>query len=200
MDTISDVNNLGMPPWIAVPFCQGLDCRFERDGHIFLVWTEAWKFQSIIALVPQHGEGENSKRSVVKETILVDNPQNWREKHEKRDKQKNCLFMSLFCSASLPDQHASLDFPYICSMIRKTCWWYIDCRAQKTHGQPLFSCARGGHASYWVNIEIKHGRLDIKSRQPEQDLPFGKQDLPHKNGHGLPTSRLLVTLCCARIS
>ena len=47
-DTISDVNNLGMPPWIVLPFCQGLDCRFERDGHIFLVWTEAWNFRALL--------------------------------------------------------------------------------------------------------------------------------------------------------
>ena len=39
LDTISDVNNLGMPPCIVLPFCQGLDCRFERGNRIFLVWT-----------------------------------------------------------------------------------------------------------------------------------------------------------------
>lgn len=76
--TTSDVNNQGMPPWIVPLFCQGLDCHFERDGHMFLVWTEARKFQSIIALVSQQGEGENRTRWVVKETILVP-PSFWHE-------------------------------------------------------------------------------------------------------------------------
>ena len=105
---------------------------------MFLVWTEAWKSQSIIALVSQHG-------GVVKETILVDNQHGWRKNIT------NMWFVHEYVLCSLPSRLACkfgpLELTFFCSDDTQNMLMVLIAEQKEIHGQQLFWFARGGHAS-----------------------------------------------------